>query len=124
MKKNQPDPDPDMDRIEPARLASFGVLVGLLIVGGFVLLLTLSSGARTPKGNEPKPEARPAVEVRDDAAQRAGVVPTPETPKAPANKPEGKKRAASTASPKPSRSAKPYVISVAPGRTPRMTQVQ
>ena len=127
MKKNQPDPEPDMDKIEPARLASFGVLVGLLIVGGFVLILTLNSGARTPTGNEVKPEGRTSVEVRDDpanAAQRASAVPTPEQPKAPVNKPEGKKRAASTASPKASKAAKPYVISVAPGRTPRMTQVQ
>ena len=127
MKKNQPDPEPDMDPTEPAKLASFGVLVGLLIIGGFVLVLTLSSGARTPAGAEVKPESRTGVEVRDDAtsaAQRAGVVPTPEQPKPAANKPDGKKRAASAASPKPSKSNKPYVISVAPGRTPRMTQVQ
>ena len=124
MKKNQPDPEPDMDPTEPAKLASFGVLVGLLIVGGFVLILTLSSGARTPVGAEVKPESRTAVEDAASAAQRASVVPTPEQPKAAANKPDGKRRATSAASPKPSKSNKPYVISVAPGRTPRMTQVQ
>ena len=128
MKKNQPDPEPDADGIEPARLASFGVLVGLLIVGCIVLVLTLSSGGGTPPAPEVKSEARTAVEVRDDATatqQRATAVPIPEPPKPTVNKPEtGKRRAGAPSSSKAAKSAKPYIISVAPGRTPRMTQVQ
>ena len=128
MKKNQPDPEPDVDAVEPARLASFGVLVGLLIIGGFVLVLTLSSGARTPPASEVKSETRPAIEVREDptaAQQKASAVPTVDPPKTAGNKPDsGKRRAGAASSAKASKSAKPYIISVAPGRTPRMTQVQ
>ena len=128
MKKNQPDPGLDVDAVEPARLASFGVLVGLLIIGGFVLVLTLSSGGRTPAAPEAKSETRPAIEVRDDAAaaqQRASAVPTAEAPKPVVNKSDSaRKRASAASSLKSSKSAKPYIISVAPGRTPRMTQVQ
>ena len=126
MKKNQPNPEPEVDAVEPARLASFGVLVGLLIIGGFVLVLTLSSGGRTPAASEVKSETRPAIEIRDDAAQqKASVVPTAEAPKTAGTKPDsGKRRSGAASSSKASKSAKPYIISVAPGRTPRMTQVQ
>ncbi len=118
-----------MDGVEPARLASFGVLVGLLIVACFVLVLTLSSGARTPTAPEVRSETRTAVEVPADPAnaaqQRASAVPTTEPLKTPGNKPEGgKKRVGASSSSKASKSNKPYIISVAPGRTPRMTQVQ
>ena len=129
MKKNQPDPEVEMDGIEPARLATFGVLVGLLIVACFVLVLTLSSGARTPAAPEVRPEPRTAVEVPPDPAtaaqQRAGAVPTTDPLKTPPNKPEaGRRRANSSSSSKTAKPNKPYVISVTPGRTPRMTQVQ
>jgi hypothetical protein len=129
MKKNQPNPEADMDGIEPARLATFGVLVGLLIVACFVLVLTMSSGAGTPTAPEVRAEPRTAVEVPADPAtaaqQRATAVPTTDPVKTPANKPEaGRKRVSSTSSSKATKPNKPYIISVTPGRTPRMTQVQ
>ena len=129
MKNNQPDPKVDIDGIEPARLASFGVLVGLLIIAGFVLVLTLSSGAGTPPAPEVRPESRTAVEAPADPAtaaqQRASAVPTTDPLKTPANKAEaGKRRGNASSSSKASKPNKPYIISVAPGRTPRMTQVQ
>jgi len=129
MKKNQPDPEADMEGIEPARLATFGVLVGLLIVACFVLVLTLSSGGGTPAAPEVRAEPRTAVEVPADPAaaaqQRAGAVPATDPLKTPGNKPEpGRRRANSSSSSKTSKPNKPYVISVTPGRTPRMTQVQ
>ena len=128
MKKNQPDPEADMDGIEPARLATFGVLVGLLIVACFVLVLTMSSGAGTPTAPEVRAEPGTAVEVPTDpatAAQRTTAVPTTDPVKTPANKPEaGRKRLSSTSSSKATKPNKPYIISVTPGRTPRMTQVQ
>lgn len=126
MKKNQPDPEVEMDGIEPARLATFGVLVGLLIVASFVLVLTLSSGARTPTA--PVPEPRTAVEVPAEPAnatqQRATAISPAEPLKTPGKPEAGKKRLGASSSSKASKPNKPYVISVAPGRTPRMTQVQ
>ena len=129
MKKNQPDPEVDIDGIEPARLATFGVLVGLLIVACAVLILTLSSGAGTPAAPEARPEPRTAVEIPPDPAaaaqQRASAVATTDPLKTPANKPEtGRRRANSSSSSKTAKPNKPYIISVTPGRTPRMTQVQ
>jgi hypothetical protein len=129
MKNNQPDPELDKDGIEPARLASFGVLVGLMVIGCFVLVLTLSSGAGTPTAAEVRPESRTAVEVPVDPAtaaqQRASAAPTTDTYKTSANKAEAsKRRGNSSSSSKASKPNKPYIISVAPGRTPRMTQVQ
>ena len=128
MKKNQSDPE-DVDGIEPARLASFGVLVGLLIIACIVLVVTLSSGAGTPAAVEVRPEPRTAVEVPPDPAtaaaqQRGSAVPTAEPLKTPGKPEAGKRRANSTSTSKTSKPNKPYIISVTPGRTPRMTQVQ
>ena len=128
MKKNQADPEVDGDGIEPARLATFGVLVGLLIVACIVLVITMSSGAVAPAAPQVRPEPRAAVEVPPDPAaaaqQRAGAVPTADQLKTPAKPEPGRRRGNSAAPSKASKPNKPYIISVTPGRTPRMTQVQ
>ena len=126
MKTNQSDPEVDGDGIEPARLATFGVLVGLLIVACIVLVVTLSSGG-TP-APQVRPEPRTAVEAPPDPAtaaqQRASAVPTVDPLKTPAKPEPGRRRANSPSASKTAKPNKPYVISVTPGRTPRMTQVQ
>ena len=73
MKKNQPNPEPEMDGAERTRLAALGVLVGLLIVAGLVLVVTLSTNpvSRTPASSEVKQDAGTPVEVRDDPASAA-----------------------------------------------------
>jgi hypothetical protein len=127
MKTNQSDPEVDGDGIEPARLATFGVLVGLLIVACIVLVVTLSSGG-TPPAPQVRQEPRTAVETPPDPAtaaqQRASAVPTVDPLKTPAKPEPGRRRANSPSTSKTAKPNKPYVISVTPGRTPRMTQVQ